>query len=74
MPTTLIIGTRTSKLALWQSNHVKAALESHFPELTCELQSFVTRGDKTLDKPLPAIGGKGLFTAELEAALHEGCG
>lgn len=69
---TCVIGTRTSKLALWQTNHVKHQLETHWPGLNCRLETFITKGDKTLDKPLPEIGGKGLFTAELEAALLDG--
>ncbi len=69
---TIIIGTRTSKLALWQANTIKQQLEANWPGLTCNLEPFVTKGDKTLDKPLPEIGGKGLFTAELEAALRDG--
>ncbi len=68
---TLKIGTRRSKLALWQANHVKSVLETAWPDLQCELVEFVTKGDKVLDKPLPEIGGKGLFTQELEAALLE---
>lgn len=69
---TIIIGTRTSQLALWQTNYVKQMLETAWPGLECQLETFVTQGDKTLDKPLPEIGGKGLFTAELEAALMDG--
>ena len=69
---TLIIGTRTSNLAMWQSNTIKASLGRRWPEIVCRLEPFVTKGDKTLDKPLPQIGGKGLFTAELEAALRDG--
>lgn len=73
LPTkTIIIGTRTSQLALWQTNYVKQKLEDVWPSLVCRLETFVTQGDKTLDKPLPEIGGKGLFTAELEAALMDG--
>lgn len=68
----IVIGTRTSNLALWQANAIKKQLESCWPGLTCRLEPFVTKGDKTLDKPLPEIGGKGLFTAELEAALGDG--
>ncbi|MFQ5435047.1 MAG: hydroxymethylbilane synthase, partial [Anaerolineae bacterium] len=68
----LTIGTRTSKLALWQTEHIKARLEAAWPGLQCRIEPFVTRGDKVLDKSLPQIGGKGLFTAELEAALHDG--
>lgn len=67
-----IIGTRTSKLALWQTRHIIALLEQAWPDVTCRTESFVTQGDKTLDKPLPQIGGKGLFTQELEQALLNG--
>lgn len=69
---TIVIGTRMSKLALWQTHHVKQQLESKWPDVTCRLETFVTKGDKTLDRPLPQIGGKGLFTAELEGALRDG--
>ncbi|MCB8983743.1 MAG: hydroxymethylbilane synthase [Ardenticatenaceae bacterium] len=68
----LKIGTRTSELALWQTNHVIARLQAAWPDLECHVEPFVTQGDKTLDKPLPQIGGKGLFTAELESALRDG--
>lgn len=68
----LTIGTRTSKLAMWQTEHIKSRLETVWPGLECRIEPFVTRGDKTLDKPLPQIGGKGLFTLELETALHDG--
>ncbi|MBX3015448.1 MAG: hydroxymethylbilane synthase [Caldilineaceae bacterium] len=69
LTTALTIGTRTSALALWQTEHIMALLQTAWPGVTCHLQRFVTQGDKTLDKPLPVIGGKGLFTAELERAL-----
>ena len=65
----LKIGTRKSRLALWQTDHIIALLENAVPNLTCEKIFFVTKGDKTLDQPLPLIGGKGLFTWELENAL-----
>ncbi|MFO7679036.1 MAG: hydroxymethylbilane synthase [Chloroflexota bacterium] len=68
----LKIGTRTSKLALWQTHHIIERLQAAWPGLECRIEPFVTQGDKTLDTPLPQIGGKGLFTAELEAALREG--
>ena len=71
-PTVLRLGTRTSRLATWQARHVAAALEAAWPGLAVELVPFVTEGDKVLDKPLPEIGGKGLFTVELEAALGAG--
>lgn len=66
------IGTRTSNLARWQTDHVITQLRESWPQETLETRPFVTQGDKTLDKPLPEIGGKGLFTAELEQALLTG--
>ena len=66
------IGTRTSQLALWQSKHVAALLEAAWSHVRCELVPLVTQGDRRLDRPLPEIGGKGLFTAELEDALRNG--
>ncbi len=69
---TITIGTRTSTLALWQTNHVIDRLQALWPGLIGQLQPFVTQGDKSLDKPLPVIGGKGLFTAELERSLLAG--
>jgi len=65
----LVIATRGSKLALWQSNHIKNVLEEKFPSLQVELRIFKTKGDKILDTPLALIGGKGLFTKELEDAM-----
>ena len=65
------IGTRSSPLALWQADHVRRLLERQHPDLQCEIVEITTTGDRVLDTPLPAIGGKGLFTAELEQALHE---
>jgi hydroxymethylbilane synthase len=68
----LIIATRGSKLALWQSNHIKSVLQQQNPGLEVELKIIVTMGDKILDKPLAAIGGKGLFLKELEEAMLRG--
>ncbi len=65
----LIIATRKSKLALWQSEYVKAELLKHYPDMEIELKEFSTKADKILDVPLAKIGGKGLFTKELEIAL-----
>ncbi|AWW35074.1 hydroxymethylbilane synthase [Mannheimia varigena] len=67
----LRIATRQSPLALWQANFVKDELEKHFPELSVELVTMVTKGDVILDTPLAKIGGKGLFVKELELALLE---
>jgi hydroxymethylbilane synthase len=65
------IGTRSSPLALWQAEHVRKLLARQRPELEYEIVEITTTGDRILDTPLPAIGGKGVFTAELEQALHE---
>lgn len=66
----LIFGTRGSALARYQTALVAEKLQHIFTELNILTTAFSTRGDKELDKPLPEIGGKGLFTAELEAALR----
>lgn len=68
----LIIGTRSSDLAMWQANFIKSSLENVFPGLTVELQLVKTKGDKILDVALSKIGDKGLFTKELEIALISG--
>ncbi len=67
-----VVGTRTSALALWQTHRVIEMLQSARAGVEYETRHFTTRGDKTLDKPLPEIGGKGLFTQELEEALRRG--
>ena len=66
----LVIGTRNSNLARRQTDSVRAQLARAWPGLDCQLRLFTTSGDRQLDKPLPAIGGKGVFTEELEAALR----
>ena len=66
----LRIGTRKSKLALWQANFVKERLEERGH--TVELVLITTTGDKILDAPLAKIGGKGLFVKEIEEALLRG--
>jgi hydroxymethylbilane synthase len=68
----LNLGSRGSELALWQTRHIRDRLAEAWPKLTLAIQIFKTRGDQILDTPLPLIGGKGLFTAELEAALRGG--
>lgn len=68
----LIIATRGSKLALWQSEHIKARLEQKYPDVEVELNIMKTKGDKILDTPLAKIGGKGLFTKELEESMLKG--
>jgi hydroxymethylbilane synthase len=66
------LGSRGSDLALWQSRHIGQMLKTAWPNLQVEIEVFSTKGDQILDTPLPLIGGKGLFTAELEAALRRG--
>ncbi len=66
------LGTRGSSLALWQTERVRQLLVQNDPELQCELVVITTTGDRILDTPLPVIGGKGVFTVELEQALREG--
>jgi hydroxymethylbilane synthase len=68
----LIFATRPSALARWQTQWVISALQNLHAELECEEKIITTQGDKILDKPLPEIGGKGLFTQELEAELLSG--
>ena len=66
------IGTRGSKLALAQSEYVRKRLEESFPEDTFELVIISTTGDKITDRPLAAIGSKGLFVREIEEELLSG--
>ncbi len=68
----LRIATRGSALALWQARHVAAELERLHSGLSTELVRIKTTGDKILDVPLAKVGGKGLFTKEIEEALLEG--
>jgi hydroxymethylbilane synthase len=66
------IGTRGSRLALWQTDHVIARLETAWPGLRCERLTFSTLGDRVTDVPLPRVGDRGLFTRDLEEALDAG--
>ncbi|MDQ1266893.1 MAG: hydroxymethylbilane synthase, partial [Bacteroidota bacterium] len=68
----LILGTRSSKLALWQSNYVKELIENRFPEIIVEVREVRTQGDILSETPLIQIGGKGLFTKEIELELIAG--
>ncbi len=67
----LVIGSRGSELALWQANHIKERLKKEC-SMESEIQIVKTTGDKILDAPLNKIGGKGLFTKELEELLLKG--
>lgn len=70
-PLSIRFGTRGSDLALWQTRCVMGLLQAALPETSVEYEIIKTHGDRVLDTPLPLIGGKGVFTAELENALHE---
>ena len=71
-PRRLVIATRESALALWQAEHVRTRLEALYRSSTIELLGVTTQGDRVIDRPLAAIGGKGLFVKELEVAISEG--
>lgn len=65
----LIIGSRGSKLALWQAEWTKARLEELHPQTKVSIEIIKTSGDLEQRAPLAVIGGKGVFTKELEEAL-----
>src|SRR5260370_26136852 len=68
VPQHVRLGTRGSTLARWQADYVRELLQRAWPELHIVVQFLATHGDRLLDVPLPLIGGKGVLTAELEAA------
>src|SRR6516165_4322397 len=70
--TTLLIGTRGSRLARWQSEWVAARLCAIHPELQTKLVEIKTEGDRDRNSPLAALGGVGLFTKEVQRAVQEG--
>lgn len=72
MPETLLIGSRKSPLARSQAEWVARLVSAAWPKLQVRNVWMDTEGDRKRDVPLPAIGGKGLFTAELEAAILDG--
>lgn len=74
MPAPILIGTRGSPLALWQANHVRGRLlEAHgLDDGAVDLSAITTSGDRIQDKPLADVGGKGLFTKEIDEALLRG--
>ena len=65
----LIIGTRGSTLALKQAHHVRNLLQSAHPHIGVEIKTIQSLGDDQQETPLPEIGAKGLFTAEIENEL-----
>ena len=68
----LIFATRPSALARWQTKHIIQELKTSRTDLDCLEVVITTKGDQVIDQPLPEIGGKGLFTHELEQALRDG--
>ncbi|MBN8453856.1 hydroxymethylbilane synthase [Accumulibacter sp.] len=68
----IVIASRESRLAMWQAEHVRARLSGLYPETVVDILGMSTRGDQILDRPLAAIGGKGLFIKELEVAMQDG--
>lgn len=66
------LGSRKSKLALWQAHHISDWLQKVNPGLEVEIVRFVTQGDRRTDVPLSQVGGKGLFVKEIEDALLKG--
>jgi hydroxymethylbilane synthase len=72
MKNNIVIGTRGSKLALWQANYVKREIERLYPDVKIDLKIIKTKGDIIRDVPLSRIGGKGLFVKEIEESLIRG--
>jgi len=69
---TIRIGTRASKLALAQAKWVMAKITAHYPDIRVDLIKITTKGDRIINRPLSAIGGKGLFVKEIEESLNRG--
>jgi hydroxymethylbilane synthase len=65
----LRIGTRGSRLALWQANHIADLLRPHVSDRAIELLEIQTAGDQVRDVPLATLGGQGVFTKEIQKAL-----
>src|SRR6266568_2841359 len=68
----IVIASRRSRLAMWQSEHVAGELRRLYPRCEVSVLGITTRGDRIVDRPLAQVGGKGLFVKELEAALEDG--
>ncbi|MEE9330922.1 MAG: hydroxymethylbilane synthase [Methylophilaceae bacterium] len=71
-PKNLVIASRESALAMWQTIHIQGRLQALYPNCNVQILGMTTTGDQILDKPLASIGGKGLFIKELENALLDG--
>jgi hydroxymethylbilane synthase len=70
-PSLIKIASRSSRLALWQAEHVQAQLIRLYPECQVKIVAMTTKGDQILDRSLSKVGGKGLFVKELEVAMLE---
>jgi hydroxymethylbilane synthase len=68
----IVIASRRSRLAMWQSEHVAGELRRLYPHCEVSILGITTSGDRIVDRPLAQVGGKGLFVKELEAALEDG--
>lgn len=68
----IVVGTRKSPLALTQTEWVLSELKKHHPDLELGMEKIVTKGDRILDVTLSKVGGKGLFTKEIEQAMFDG--
>lgn len=68
----LILGSRGSRLALWQANHVKKLLEEEYRDISVAIKVIKTSGDKTTSVPLVEMGGKSLFLKEIEEQILSG--
>ncbi len=71
-PSSLVIASRESRLAMWQAEHVRALLQGLYPDCNVRIAGMTTRGDQILDRSLAKVGGKGLFVKELEVAMERG--
>ncbi len=71
-PARLVIASRESRLAMWQATYVQGRLRELYPACDVRILGMTTEGDRVLDRALSEIGGKGLFTKELEVALLDG--
>lgn len=72
IPEHLVIASRESPLAMWQSQHIAGRLRQFYPSMQVDILGMTTLGDQILDVTLSKIGGKGLFVKELETALLDG--
>lgn len=72
LPSSLVIASRESALAMWQAEYIAARLRALYPQIDISILGMTTQGDQILDVSLSKIGGKGLFVKELETAMLEG--